>query len=56
LAQLGQFGQRGVRAATTIKQAVDFLHEFSQRSQLRLAARDVLQRSSFPRRQVVLDK
>src|SRR5208282_6556272 len=46
----------GVRAATAIKQAINFLHEVAQCSQLRQATRDLLQPPTLCRRQLVLDE
>jgi hypothetical protein len=56
LSQLRQFCQGRVRAATAIKQSVNFLHEVSQRSQLWQTTRGLLQRSTFRRRAIVLNK
>ena len=45
-----------IRAATAIEQAVNFFHEVSQGSQSRQAPRDVSQRATLHRSQIVLDK
>jgi hypothetical protein len=54
--QLRQLRQGGVGTATAIEQTVNFLHDLSQRSQLRQATRDGLERSTFRRCQIVLDE
>ena len=56
LAQLGQFRQRSIGAAPTIKQAVDLFHEVPQCSQLRQTTCDTLQQPMFRRGQIVRDK
>jgi hypothetical protein len=54
--EAAQPGQGGLGAAPPVEQAVDFIHDLAERSQGRQAASDPLERSSFDRRQVMLNE
>ena len=56
LAQFGQLGKGRVGAATTVEEAIDFIHDLPQRAQVRQATRDVPQRFAFGLGQMMADE
>ena len=54
--EAAQLGQGGLGAAPPVEQAVNFIHDLAERSQVRQAARDPLERSLFDRRQMMLNE
>jgi hypothetical protein len=54
--EAAQLGQSGLGAAPPVEQAVNFIHDLAERSQVRQAASDPLERSLFDRRQMMLNE